>query len=59
VGGFDVDTLRLNFHIKTCEIDAGCCGGFEYENFNITYNNEEPHHREDGNNYRKFYIFRK
>ena len=44
VGGFDVDTLRLNFHIKTCEIDAGCCSGFEYESFNITYNNKEPQH---------------
>ena len=57
--GFDVDTIRLTFRAETCEVGAGCCGGFEYESFNISYNNKAPHHRDDTNDYYKFYLFRK
>lgn len=59
IGGFDVDTLRIKFRAETCDIGSGCCAGFEYERFEITYNNKEPHHRDDGGDSYKFYLFRK
>jgi len=60
VGGFDVDTLRLTFRAETCNRGtAGCCAGFQYEQFDVSYNNKEPHHRDDANDDFKFYLFKK
>jgi hypothetical protein len=57
--GYDVDTLKQIFRAETCEVGPFCCGGFQFEKFDVFYNGIAPHFRDDDSDISKEYSFRK